>query len=150
MPDSLNLLALIVALSAYLAAIRFFAQERLASTLPPPNARALKVLLFRLVFADVPLVIAGVLLTWQLFEGPLQTSPGQTRSWWVAFLFCVAVGVMALYHLLSWKRSIEEYWKLPRLTVNSNRGTARGLGGTYGPEAVPKHSQPGSASRPLP
>ena len=60
MPDSMNLLALIVALSAYLAAIRFFAQERLASIPRPSNERALKVLLFRIVFADAPLVVAGV------------------------------------------------------------------------------------------
>lgn len=113
MPDSMNLLALIVALSAYLAAIRFFAQERLATTPRPPNERALKVLLFRLVFADAPLVVAGLILAWQLFETPLQTDPCQTKSWWVAFLFCIAVVVMAVYHFLSWCKSIKEYWELP-------------------------------------
>lgn len=111
MPDQLNFLALIVALSAYLAAIRFYAMQRLAGN--PSNAKSLKAFLFRLVFADAPLVIAGVLLTIQMFAMPLlaDDNPGQTISWWVALLFCIAVGVLAAYHFLAWLKSIQEYWK---------------------------------------
>ena len=111
MPDQLNFLSLIVALSAYLAAIRFYAMQRLASN--PSNAKALKKFLFKLIFADAPLVLAGVLLTIQIFFKPLLADPvpGESITWWVSLLFCVAVAVLAAYHFLAWVKSIQEYCK---------------------------------------
>lgn len=111
MPDQLNFLSLIVALSAYLSAIRFYAMQRLASN--PSNAKSLKAFLFRLVFADAPLVLAGVLLTVQMFFKPLlaDPAPGESIAWWVSFLFCLAVVVLATYHFLAWVKSIQEYVK---------------------------------------
>lgn len=111
MPDQLNFLSLIVAHSAYLAAIRFYAMQRLASN--PSNAKSLKKFLFKLIFADAPLVLAGVLLTIQLFLKPLLADPApwQSITWWVSFLFCCAVLVLAFYHLQAWLKSIQEYCK---------------------------------------
>ena len=109
MPDKLNLLSLIVALSAYLAALRFYAIQRLATK--PTNAQSLKAFLFLLVFADAPLVVAGVLLSLQLFWEPFCTLSASSSSWWVALLFLIAVMVMSVYHLAAWYKSVKEYFK---------------------------------------
>lgn len=101
--DKLNLLALMVALSAYLAAIRFAVIGRLATVPPPMNAASLKRFLLSLIPADAPLVIGGLLLTADLFWAPLVGGAAPGWLYWLAqWLFVAAIIVLAIHHAISW------------------------------------------------
>ena len=106
--DRLNLLALMVALSAYLAGIRFATIGRLASLRSSETAtrQTMKTFLRLLVLADAPLVIAGLLVTVDLFPNPLFGKPAP--AWcleWAYRIFVFAVSVLALLHGYSWIRA---------------------------------------------
>ncbi len=101
--DKLNLLALMVALSAYLAAVRFAVIGRLAGDPKPANPAGLKQLLVALIPADAPLVIGGLLLTADLFWTSLIGGPPPPSLFWLAqWLFVIAIVVLAIHHMVSW------------------------------------------------
>lgn len=113
-----DLLALIIALSAYLATIRLIAIDKMSpprENEPPLSAdrkKKIKQSLFWLTLADAPLVIAGLLLGLHLFFPNLfnRSAPDWmlTAAIW---LFTVAGVLLVIYHFGAWYRSVKEVRK---------------------------------------
>jgi hypothetical protein len=104
--NHLDLLTLVIALSAYLATIRLVVISRLAAEPPPRNAAALKTFLRTLIPADLPLVLAGVFLFLLIFWDDL--FGGAAPGWFepaVVWAFFVAVLVLVAHHAVAWVRS---------------------------------------------
>ena len=107
--DKLNLLALMVALSAYLAAVRMTVIGRLGSTPAPNNPQDLKTFLVLLIPADAPLVVGGLFLTADLFWiGVFGAQPPSWLFWWAQVLFIAAISVLAIHHIVSWGITISK------------------------------------------
>lgn len=122
--NSGDLLTLIVALSVYIATIRFVALGRLSelrtkaedqatdtNTKTALNKRRsdLRGFLLLLIPADAPLVVAGVFLTWHLLGS---SAPAWARSS-VPMLFGSAIVVLAIHHLVAWGISIANNFREP-------------------------------------
>ena len=101
--DKLGFLALIVALSAYLASVRIAVIARLGSTPQPDHPERLKWFLVSLIPADLPLVVAGIFLAGDLFSKDLL---GVDPAGWLypgaKLLFVIAVVVLAVHHVVGW------------------------------------------------
>lgn len=113
-----DLLALIIALSAYLATIRLIAIDKMSPPkgneppLKPERKKKIKQSLFWLTLADAPLVIAGLLLGLHLFFPTIfdRSAPDWMLTWAIR-LFTVAGVLLVIYHLRAWYRSIREFMK---------------------------------------
>lgn len=108
--DRLNLLALIVAMSAYLAGIRFATIGRLASlrSTDALKRRRMRRFLRFLIAADAPLIVAGLLITVDLFPNPILGKPAP--AWclaWAYRLFVLSVIILAGLHVASWLRAFQ-------------------------------------------
>ena len=101
--DKLGFLALIVALSAYLASVRIALITRLGSVPKPDHPKRLKWFLVLLIPADLPLVVAGIFLAGDLFSKDLL---GLEPATWLypgaKLLFVIAVVVLAIHHFVGW------------------------------------------------
>jgi hypothetical protein len=101
--DKLNLLALMVALSAYLAAIRLALIQRLGAEPPPTNPRGIKNMLLALIPADMPLVVGGLLLTANLFWTDLLGGAPPAFLYPAAgWLFVAGICILAIHHAVAW------------------------------------------------
>lgn len=102
-PDQkIMFLTLIIALSAYIASIRFALIESLRS--PKIKKRETrKRVLVGLIPADLPLVFAGIFLTIDLFlKDMINVDPPSFFYSGSVWLFSFAVLVLAIHHFLSW------------------------------------------------
>lgn len=98
-----DLLTLVVALSAYLAAVRLAVIGRLGSQPPPKHPKTLKWFIVLLIPADASLVFGGLLLTADIFWKDLFCVEPTTRLYTVAvWLFAFAIFYLAIHHLVSW------------------------------------------------
>lgn len=112
--NQLDLLILIIALSAYVASIRLAVIQRLAVTPAPTNAESLRSYLKWLLPGDIPLVVSAVVLSLNIFWQELVVGPfanvlgAHPPSWFsplVVWLFVFAVLVLSLHHVAAWVRS---------------------------------------------
>ena len=110
-----DLLTLIVALSAYIATIRLVVIGRLSQlrdqaaaatdatqwTKLSDRRSVLRAFLLTLLPAEAPLVVAGVWLTLHLFGNGPEWATNR-----VSVLFCWAIMILALHHLVAWFLSV--------------------------------------------
>ncbi len=104
--DGSNLLAIMVALSAYLAAVKLALIGRLGSAPRPPRPGRQKALIVAMVPADVCLVTAGIALA-LLLAGIGKPETNHL----IAVLFVFALGYLGLLHLCGWILSIVYWWQ---------------------------------------
>ncbi len=104
--DGPNLLAIMIALSAYLAAVKLALIGRLGAAPPPARPGRQKALVVAMVPADVCLVAAGIALALLLagIHGP------QTNHV-IAVLFVFALGYLGVLHLCGWVLSVAYWWQ---------------------------------------
>ncbi len=107
--EPLNLLSLIIALSAYTGAVRLAVLGRMTATTPPEEAskKRLQKFLRLLIPADVALVLASLLTFLRIFwkdmfggEAPVCLDPV------IVWSFFVGVVVLILHHGYSWYKSL--------------------------------------------
>ena len=107
--EKIMLLTLVVALSAYIATIRFAIIGRLGS-FDNEKKRTWRKVLAGLIPADSPLVIAGIFLTIDLFlKDMINVDPPSFFYLGSLWLFFIAVIVLAIHHVLSWKYTLEKW-----------------------------------------
>ena len=106
--DPINLLSLVIALAAYIGAIRLAVIGRMGTNPAPAEAVKTKLKLFLrlLIPADVAFIIAGFLLFlrifWSdMFHGVAPTSLDPIIVW----SFFAGVIVLMLHHVFSWYKS---------------------------------------------
>lgn len=107
MSESLTLLALIMALSAYIGSVRARMLDRANSADPAEKCKQVGAVA-RLMWIDVPLVLSGLLLLlylmiWQLIDF---RADGVLSAALLVFAF--AAVVMAVFHACEWCRSVSE------------------------------------------
>jgi O-antigen/teichoic acid export membrane protein len=107
----LALLAIIIALSAYLATIRL-AGIQLAKaptgkddSEKEANKKSIEWKLVFIALPDIFLVASGLFLAIYLFGGVFDWMRADGQLTWGVRLFCVAIVILAFYHLVSWFRS---------------------------------------------
>jgi hypothetical protein len=106
--NSLDLLAIIIALASYVAAVRLALIGRLSNDSIEPGVKLLvKILVLSMIPADFNLIIAGILLATKLFFKDFASSliPFSVEGV-VAFLFAYAVLYLAFQHVMSWAISL--------------------------------------------
>ena len=110
--DVIAFLALIVALSAYIATIRLRLIDKIRETTDTDRKSELKLISFWLTFADAPLIISGVLLFfhsfWDLTIGLWFATPGAPKwllPWSIGF-FAFGGAVLVVHHAVAWWKSI--------------------------------------------
>ncbi|HVT89440.1 MAG TPA: hypothetical protein VHD56_11350 [Tepidisphaeraceae bacterium] len=102
-----SFLQLVVALSAYISAVRLAVISRLTSANPPSNPESAKWFLVLLIPADAPLVVAGILLALDVFWLDMFQSSTPAALYTVAvWCFMFAVVVLAIHHLVAWINSL--------------------------------------------
>lgn len=135
--DKLGFLALIVALSAYLASVRIALITRIGSEPKPRHRWWLKLYVVSLIPADAPLVLAGLFLTAQLFSKDL--SGPEPADWLYPAakgLFVFAVGVLAAHHIALWIISIY------KLCTHKELDPTNGTDNAPEPVAAPQREEP--------
>ena len=106
--DPINLLSLVIALSAYVGAVRLAVIGRIGTNPAPTEAVKAKLKLFLrlLIPADVAFIIAGFLLFLRIFWSDLfhGLAPAGFDPIIVWSLFTVVI-VLMLHHVFSWYNS---------------------------------------------
>lgn len=105
MPDTLDVLTLVIALAVYVASLRFAVVGRLGTEPPPKKPENLKWFLVALIPVDAALVSSGALLTVKLFHPDLFAGCFDLEAAAHA-LFALALGFLALHHVYAWYRSV--------------------------------------------
>ena len=106
--DPINLLSLIIALSAYVGAVRLAVIGRMGANPPPAEAVKTKLKLFLrlLIPADVAFIIAGLLLFLQTFWSYMFAGAAPANlDCVIVWSFFVGVVVLMLHHGFSWYKS---------------------------------------------
>lgn len=106
--DLIDLLSLIVALSAYIGAIRLAVLGRISSQPAPDDATKLKLKQFLrlLVPADMAFIVAGFLLFLRVFWADMfgGTAPASFDPV-IIWSFFAGIVVLMLHHVFSWYKS---------------------------------------------
>lgn len=107
--DPINLLSLVIALSAYVGAVRLAVIGRMGANPAPAEAvkNKLKLFLRLLIPADVAFIIAGFLLFLRIFWRDMFSgaSPAYFDSI-IVWSFFAGVVVLMLHHGFSWYKSL--------------------------------------------
>jgi len=114
----LGFLALIVALSAYIGSVRLAILNWLKRPKNDEQKKVLQGILFRMVFADAPLIFAGLSLT---IDMVIEIIFGEEPLFFhlAIWLFLVATLVLARQHMVAWKPALKKVW--PQLKDKINK-----------------------------
>jgi hypothetical protein len=109
----LDLLALIIAISAYLAAVRLAIIARLGADPKPRRPNDLKLFILSLIPADLNLIVAGSMLAVVMFTEAQGGKASPRLSNMVVPSFLFAVGYLVIHHLWGWIFSCWRYYWHP-------------------------------------
>ena len=106
--DPINLLSLVIALSAYVGAVRLAVIGRMGANPAPAEAVKTKLRLFLrlLIPADMAFIIAGFLLFLRIFWSDM--FHGVAPAWFdplIVWSFFIGIIVLMLHHGFSWYKS---------------------------------------------
>jgi hypothetical protein len=108
--DQLTTLAILIALSAYLATIRLLAIERISRQTDKDKKQEIRLKLLWLVVPDSLLTVSALLLGFHIFSSYLAKHPGSLLAWSI-WLFAAAGLLLFLSHIVAWSKTIAECWK---------------------------------------
>ena len=104
--DSLTLFAIIIALSAYLATLRWLTIVRIGKSVDNEDKQILKKSLQLITLPDVPLVISAVLLFAHIFWiYLLGTAAPDFLFTWSVYLFAISFLTLIAYHIIEWYKT---------------------------------------------